>query len=253
MILENVDRRVLGAFRCVDAVTKAPVLDSLIVQSDQLDLRRNASQMWVVFDAPGMHGLTTQFDVTSPWPAASGFEVSIRTLGKEYLPRRASVNVPRKLAPIADPDSVMRPQDIVLYPAPTASTLPNWALVRAWAGKNNTSEGLPWAVVRVTRNSDSALLATGITNQNGDALLSIPGLGISASQNGGAAVSEPTIDTTVTAFWDPDSQGRPASWMPNPDVILNDLANPKWKTFTYPQPVKTGRGTLSNLKLPVPV
>lgn len=253
MILENVDRRVLGAIRCVDAVTKAPILDSLVVQSDQLDLRRNASQVWVIFDAPGMHNLTTQFDLTTTWPAGSAFEISIRSINQRYLPRRANVNVPGKLKAKDDPGPAMAPQDIVLYPSPTAGALPNWAQVRVWVGKNNTTEGLPWAVVRVTHNSDNTLLATGVSNSNGDALLSIPGLGISASTNGGAAVSEPTIDATVAAFWDPGSQGQPASWMPNPDVILNDLVNTKWKTFTNPQPVKIGRGTVSNLKLPMPV
>jgi len=249
---EDVERRVLGAFRCVDAVTRIQVMDPVVVQSDQLDVRRNASQMWVVFDAPGMYELTTQFEVTSAWPAARGFEVSVRSISRRYLPRRANVNVPRKLAAMSDPDSIMVPQDVVLYPAPTASTLPSWALLRVWVTRNNSDEGLAWAVVRVTRSSDQSLLATGMSNENGDALLAVPGLGVSASQNGGGAVSESTIDVDVAAFWeDPGQQKRPASWIPDPDVILNDLGNSKWKKFALPQPVKIGRGTLSKLKLPI--
>lgn len=261
MIVEMVDRRVLGALRCVDAVSKAQVLEPLLVESDQLRLRRNASQLWVVFDGPGMHDVTTQFELTSQWPNPSDFQVSIRSISGRYLPRRASVRMPRTLDTVADPnappppspDSIKVPLDITLYPAPTASTFPNWALVRAWVTKNNSPEGLPWAVLRLTRNSDKSLITTGVANEKGDALLAIPGLGISASQNGGGAVTEPTIDATLTAYWDPGNQSQPASWMADPDVILNDLANPKWKTFVFPQPVKIGRGTLSKIKLPIPV
>lgn len=232
MILENVDRRVLGAFRCVDAVSKAHILEPMTVQSKQLDLRQNASNIWVVFDASGMHDLTTQFDVTSPWPAPTSWEVSIRSSSRRYLARRADLKMPRKLAPTSDPDSVMVAQDVVMYPAPTASPLPNWALVRASVTRIGTTVGLPWAVLRVTRDSDQAELATGMSNENGDALLAIPGLGIAASQNGGGAVSEPTIDATVTAFWDPSISTQPKPWVPNPDLILNDLANATWKKFS---------------------
>jgi hypothetical protein len=253
MIVEDVDRRILGAFRCIDAVSNTPVLDAVTVQSDQLDVRRNASQIWVVFDAPGLHELTTEFDVKSPWPAPLPFNVSIRSISRRYLPRKATIKVPRKLAPMGDPSSVMVLQDVVMYPSPTATTLPNWALVRASVTKNNTNEGLPWAVVRITRNTDQTVLATGIANEHGDALLAVPRLGISVNQNGGGAVTEPTFDVTITALWDPGNQGKPASFVADPDVILLDLNNTKWKKFSLAQPVKIGRGTLSNVKLPIAV
>jgi hypothetical protein len=249
MRLENLDRRVLGSFRCVDAVSQAPVLETVTVRTEALDVRRNASAFYVIFDAPGMHALTTQFNVTSPWPAPATFEVALQPGSQRYLPRRAQLKMPRKLAAMSDPDSVMLAQDVVLYSAPAAPVLPNWAVLRIAVRKAGTDAGLPWAVLRVTRDSDGSVLATGMSDVRGEALLAVPGLGQSANQNGGGAVVATVIDTTVTAFFDPQNLNQPKDWLPDPDVVLQNLANPALKKAT--QAAKIGRGTMSSLTIPI--
>ena len=105
---ESVDRRVLGAFRCVDAVTGTSVLNALSVATSQVLVRPNRSSIYVIFNAPGLDALTAQFDPTLPWPAPATFEVSIQDPSRRYLPRRANVEAPRKLPPPVDPTQPVR-------------------------------------------------------------------------------------------------------------------------------------------------
>ncbi len=67
---ENLDRRVLAGFRCIDAITSRSVLQPLSVTAPQLALRRNHSGIFAVVDAPGFTALTKQFlaPAVSSWP-----------------------------------------------------------------------------------------------------------------------------------------------------------------------------------------
>jgi hypothetical protein len=250
MILENVDRRVLGALRCVDAVSRTPIEEFVAVHSSTLDIRRNSSGSYVVFSAPGMRPFTTQFDVTPPGPAATPFEVMIEPASARYLPRRARVGMPRTVK-LDDSNSVMVPQDIPVYMAPAAPLQPNWAVVRIAVKKGATDERLAWTVLRITRNSDGAVLATGMSDQRGEAVLAVAGLGQSANQNGGGAVVATTVDATVTALFDPTNLQQPKDWLPDPDTVLQNLGAAALKKKT--KGVKIGRGTLSVLTMEINV
>src|SRR5262249_22830422 len=145
------------------------------VVSRELDIRRNASGFFVVFDARGLHQRTTEFDVdeTTPWPAPKPFDVEVRPDGYRYLPRRATVNMPRKPAPMTDAASSMIPQDVTLFLGPTAVVGVNWAVVRASVRQGNTEVAAPWSVLRLVRDSDSAVLATGMSDRAGEAVLAV--------------------------------------------------------------------------------
>ena len=110
-VLGLIDRRVLGAFRCVDAATSQQVQQRVRAASTALDIRRNASGFFVVFDAPGLRDLTTQFDIdpAKTWPAPQAFEAWLWPSGHQYLPRRATINMPRNPAPMTDAASSMIP------------------------------------------------------------------------------------------------------------------------------------------------
>ena len=71
---EYVGRRALGGVQCVDSVTKASILDPLMVTSDQLTMRPNRSGVFVVWDGPGLHQATTFVPPTS-WPPPADYEM----------------------------------------------------------------------------------------------------------------------------------------------------------------------------------
>ncbi|MEP7306021.1 MAG: hypothetical protein ABJA98_10935 [Acidobacteriota bacterium] len=250
-VLDTVDRRVLGAFRCVDAFSRQSVLDPLAVGGRALDIRRNASGVFVVFQALGLRDLTLQFNPTAPWPSARAFEVTIVPAGARYFARRAQLSLPRKPTPVNDPDSSMRPQDVTLFPGPAAVLGFNWAVVRVSVTKGVSRIGVPWAMLRLTRDSDAAVLATGMSDRQGEAVLAVPGIGQSASVSDEGDVMTTTVAATVTAYVDPDNFIRSDTWLPDPDDVLNDLDNPVLKTLT--QAVKIGRGTQSHFEMPIAV
>jgi len=215
---ESVDRRVLGGFVMVDAITNASVTSALSVTSTQLKLRANRSGIYAIFDAPGFSALNTQFiPVTAQWPAsaaaAPSFEVSVQDPTLRYLPRRAQVGAPQPLA------SLGTPQRVALYPSASAGVALNWAVIRA-AVTGSKGQGLPWAVVRALK-SDNSVAATGVTDARGEALLAVPGLGAQISDSGSGPVTVGTTAVTVQAWFDPSVLKQPAGWIPNPDDILN--------------------------------
>ena len=262
---ESVDRRVLGAFQCVDAITNKSILDGLSVAAPQLSVRPNRSAIYVIFNAQGLDALTTQFDPTSPWPAPSTFEVSINDPNRRYLPRRAMVRAPQKLPPpvdasqpfdpakvLSDPAVVFNPQRVQLFPSPAAPLSPNWAVIHISAVSGSTpSKGLPWAVVQVSRSDNNAMLARTVTDARGEGLLAIPGLGPEVSGSDTGAVTKATVAVTVTAWFDPSVLNQPSEWIPNPDDILNNLASASLKSGTLTTQIGPGQTVNRSLAISV--
>jgi hypothetical protein len=147
----------------------------------------------------------------------------------------------------------MIPLKISLYLGPAAPLLPNWAIVRVAVKKAGALTGgsLPWTVLRITRDSDAQELAVGMTDRRGEGVLAVPGQGQGANQNGGGAVVATTVDATVTAFFDPGNLQQPDSWLPDPDVVLDDPGAGTLKKTSAA--VKLGRGTLSVLSMEINV
>lgn len=268
---QSIDRRVLGAFRCVDAITRRSVSDGLSVTSTQLTLHPNRSAIFVIFNAPGMDALTSEFDPPT-WPTPSTFEVSIQDANRRYLPRRAKVQAPRKLPAkpfdpatvLNDPDVIFNPQSVDLFPTPAATLSPNWAVIHISVVNGDTPpKGLPWAVVRVTRSDNNALLAQTVTDRRGEGLLAIPGLGPEVSGSDSGAVTQATVAVTVTAWFDtstpvplfdPSVPDRaPSGWFPNPDDIFSNLASDSLKKGTLTPPTQIGPGQTLNRSLAISV
>jgi hypothetical protein len=240
---ESVDRRALGAFRCVDSVTGTAILDALAATSDSLVLKPNRSRLYVIFNGPGFSPLTAQFlPAAATWPPPASFEVLVRDPQGRYLPRRATVQVPQKLAPASDPASVFNPQTVTMFRSSSAPVLPNWAVMRVSVARSGTdpAQGLPWSIVRVTRTSDNTVLATGMGDARGEALLAVRGIGVQVSGNGGGAVVASTVDVSVDVWFDPGVLEQPAGWVPNPDEVLSNLAAPQLKHAA--QAAKLGAG-----------
>jgi hypothetical protein len=220
----QVDRRVLGGFLFLDAITGASVTDPLAVSNTSLTLRVNRSGIYAIINAPGFSNLNTEFDPQPDWPAADGplFEITVQDRSLQYLPRRAQVAAPQSLASLATP------QKVALYPGPSSHVEPNWAIIRA-SVSDGSGAGLPWAVLEAIR-SDNSVAATGMTDARGEAMLAVPGLGLQVSADSSGAVTETTQPVTIQAWFDPTTLQQPAGWIPNPDDILNNLSSTSLKT-----------------------
>jgi hypothetical protein len=245
---ENVDRRVLAGFRCVDAITSLSILSPLSVTAAPLVLHRNQRGVFGVMDAPGLTALTNEFLSPSPssWPAPSLYEITIQDPSLRYLARRAKIAAPQPL-PVNPPPApsgaatppVTTPQQVTMYPTTAAPVGPNWAVLRVLVVSNATPPApLPWAVIQVQGVVSPA--PSGLTNLNGEALLAIPGLGLKLSSSSTGAVTEATVAATVTAFFDPATLTQPRGWVPNPDDILANPSSPAWKSAS--QSVQLGSG-----------
>jgi len=263
---ESVDRRVLGAFRCVDAVTGKSVLDGLSVATSQLSVRPNRSAIYLIFNGPGLDALTMQFDPAAPFPAAAAFEISIQDPRRRYLPRRAKVQAPQKLPPpvdpsqpfdptkvLSDPAVVFNPQPVQLFPSPAAPVAPNWAVIHVSVSRSGVTppKGLPWAVVQVARTDNKTLLATTVADARGESLLAVPGLGPEVSGSDTGAVTQATVAVTVTAWFDPSVLNQPSGWIPNPDDMLNNLASASFKTGTLTTQIGPGQTVNRSLAISV--
>jgi hypothetical protein len=132
------------------------------------------------------------------------------------------------------------PQQVTLFSGPAAPVSPNWAVVRASVVSNATPPvPLPWAVLQVLNGA--TVLATGVSDPNGEALLGIAGLGLQVSSSAGGPVTEVTTAVTVQVWFDPNNLTQPADWIPNPDDILQSLSSPSWKTATASAQIGPGQ------------
>ncbi|MGA6972452.1 MAG: hypothetical protein WBY93_12525 [Candidatus Binatus sp.] len=293
-MIENVDRRVLAGFRCVDAMTGRSILAPLAVTTAPLVITRNRSGIFAVSDAPGLHGLTTQFLAPASWPAPSSYQITIQDPALRYLPRRAQIIAPQPLPPAvplgsaaqpspttttssttttttaapattapatttpppattaqgstAQTSSGIVPQDVYLYPTPAAPVAPNWALIRASVVSSaNPPAPLPWTVIQVSGVGNPP--PTAITNQAGEALIAIPGLGLELSSSSTGSVTETTTPATITAWFDPSVLSQPAGWVANPDDILTNLSSAQWKSASQSVQLGPGQTVYANLTI----
>jgi len=254
---ENVDRRILGAFVCVDAITGSSIVPPMQVSAPGWKVKPNRSGSYVIFSGPGMDALTDEFVPEGTWPTPVSLEVTLLDPNRRYLPRRVNVQAP--LAVPASPPAftalsgVFAPMKVAMYPTPAGAVGPNWATIHASVVKSGTTppQGLPWAVLRVVRNSDNAVLAVAQTDTNGEALVAVVGLTVKANAEGGGPVTIATTAATITAYFDPSVLSEPSGWTPNPDDILNNLSNAGLKSTS--SAVQLGPGQESSLSFAITV
>jgi hypothetical protein len=255
-VIENVDRRILGAFVCVDAITGSSVVPAIPVTAPEWTVKPNRSGVYVIFNGPGFNSLTDEFIPSGTWPAPAHFEVSLKDPSLRYLPRRVKVQAP--LAVPAYPPvpatltGVFSPQQIPVYPSAAAALGSNWASIHASVTRQGTTppKGLPWAVLQVIRDSDSKVLATSQTDANGEALLAVVGLTVQAN-TGGGPVTISTVAATITVYFDPSVLSQPTGWIPNPDDILNNLSNPALKSSSQAVQLTSGQELAMSFSLTV--
>jgi hypothetical protein len=111
---------------------------------------------------------------------------------------------------------------------------------------------LPYAIVQVINTDGSAVLATGQTDSNGEALLAVIGPTLQPNPQGGGDVTVSTVSATATAYFLPSNLTQPSGWIPNPDDILHDLTNTALVTSSSPVTFSSGQDQSLNLVLTLP-
>jgi hypothetical protein len=215
-----IDMRVLGAVRLVDALLGTPITDPLaVVAPDGVRILRNRSGVYAIADATNLATYAASFVLPTPPPAGSATLVlTISDPSGRYLARSVSVDVPRDpdLANAAAPSSVFRPVDVAMFASPTARVREGAAALRLSVKRAGSDDGLAYAFVRVTRASDNTVLARGMTDARGEALIGVPGIPVTTWSSGPATpVTTSTVAAHLAACYAPTAAGG----YPDPDQL----------------------------------
>jgi hypothetical protein len=268
MPLERIDQRVLGALRLVDRVIGTPVRRALSVHCDQARLVRNMSGLYVITEAEGLEAHSRSFTAPPDTPPYTPpytpplesltYRFEIRDPKQDYLPRSAALSLPR------DPDpanagteaSLFTPVDLDVYPSSTAPLSANWSSIRASVTRE--SDPLRGALIRIVDPAEETLLASGITDLRGEALVIVPGVPVTKfAEDEGDVETDPedepngesgppvVVNTLPVRLEVSHSNATP--WPVNPDLLEKDHAANRRKTMDLT--LRTGRMERTVIKL----
>ena len=243
---ERVDRRVLGALRCVDATTLMPIDEPLAVSAPGARLLRNRSGLYVI---QSWTRLATHEDVFEAPPAApavgsESLVVDVRDLSGRYLSRRVAIALPRDPTPanLELAGSLFRPVDVPMYPAPSAPTGANWVELRATVRETATGDGLGGALLRVV--SAGTVLARGLTDWRGEAFVPVAGVPITTWSTEPGAVVVTEISASLECYFDAAMGTR------TPTAAVRAGIAPASAPLPDPQAIETGRAALPQSIVP---
>jgi hypothetical protein len=204
MILEQVDRRVLGAIRFLDATTQLTIVAPIVIEALGLKLVRNPRGYYVIFKAPGFENYTQDF-LQPPIASSINIELKVSDPTGQYLPRRKTIGLPRDPTPpnASQTNSLFKPIDVLLFLAPIGQTAIGWAIIRASVTQQGTNRPLSGALLRVLRASDLTHLASGLTDSRGEALVAVTGIPITTWEEQGGPLLTSEIDVILQAIIDP--------------------------------------------------
>lgn len=200
---ERVERRVLGALRCVDAVTGMPLPHPLRVQApDDADVAANRSGLLVVHGWLPLAAHTGAFvEPPAGAPGSAGaLTLTLHDPLGHHLSRRVRLPLPRHTdASLAD--SVFEPLVVPMYPTPSARVSLHWANLRLSLSHTGSGDAMGGVLVRVVR--EGAVLARGQSDWRGEALVPVAGIPVTtwSTEPGAVVVSE--IGVSVEAIADP--------------------------------------------------
>jgi hypothetical protein len=227
VILERDDRRVLGAIRFVDAVVGTPLDRRFRIEraplSQHADVLRNRSGFYVVTSTPTLLAHTDAFRTPPPTPGNGTvtLAMTVHDVERRYLPRRFTIRLPRD--PSAGnaflPSSLFQPVTVELFPSPTAPLQPGWAAIRVSVARAGGGAPLPFTYLRVRATQDDRLLARGVTDERGEALLAVTGIPVTSWGSGAGPVTATRLDARLVAYFDRDAFDEAAGIYPDPDSL----------------------------------
>jgi hypothetical protein len=238
--LERQERRVLGALRCVDATTGVAIVDSLQVVLAGAKVQRNRSGLHVIASAAKLPAHEVAFATPPGQPDVGSVPLSgsIRDLQGRYLPRLVSFALPRDPLPAhADnADSLFTPIDVALYPASAALLGSNWSVLRVSVTENASGDALGGALLRVTQGSK--VLARGLTDWRGEALVTVLGVPVTTWSDDPHAVVVSEINAQLEVVFDAAAGTRVAM-----DAVRGGRP-PALQTLVDPDALEAQRATL---------
>jgi len=247
-VVEHVDRRMLGAFQFVDAVTRLPVAVAAKVEvrraalvngaadtgvplhEGSIQIRQTQSAFHAILRAPFFDAYAASFvdpqDPPETLNRGLRLRLAVTNAGPHYLPREFQFDLPRALDR-TDAESVFRPRTVDLFRAPGAPVLGGWSVLRVRVTQVNTGVPLPGVLVRVFRSprgTSDLPIGLGMSDWHGDlsgeALVAVaglsrfrPGVGINVFETEQAIHFEATRDTDFSGAADqlPDLGGSPSA------------------------------------------
>jgi len=209
--LERIESRVLGALRCVDAATGADIATPLHLGAldGTATFTRNTSGLQVITAWAPLAAHRDAFEQPPAVPAigSQSLGIAIDDPSGRYLPRIATIALPRDPDPEAEPDeSLFHPIVVPMYPAAAAAVGPNWSVLRVTLSEDGSGDALGGALLRVLRNGD--VLARGMTDWRGEALVAVVGVPVMTFGDDDNAVIVDAINVTLEAVFDPDAGSR---------------------------------------------
>lgn len=205
-VIDAADRRILGAFQLVDAVTRLPInravtvrtLDAVLVRpgpdiavpvtENSARIRQNQSGIYIVLRAPFFDDYTNAFTTAQNPPETDLGPLRLRLGVAEqtpsYLPQAFSIDLPRSLDP-NDANTVFDPVAVALLRSPSAPVQHGWAVLRVRVTETGSDpiNPLPGVLVRVFRSPRAAEdepIGLGMTDWRGsirgEALVPITGI-----------------------------------------------------------------------------
>ncbi len=241
---EQVDRRILGAVRPVDAVTGTPILAPLRIEGTGLTLRRNRSGHYAIMAADGLGDHLTAFDDPPAAPPAESltFALTVEDPRGAWLPRRLAIALPRPWNPAGGIHDLMQPVAVPLAPSAARSPSPGWAVVLAIV-TDTGGDPVRGALVEVLPEGGGDRLGWGITHARGEALVPVPGLpAFREIENDPDDDEDDDIEivTAQTAVTVRATALPGGAWPVDPDVLGAGGAALRSATLT-PLPITPGR------------
>jgi hypothetical protein len=234
--LERVEWRVLGALRAVDAATGTPIAHALRVDAPGATFTRNRSGLYVLRRWRPLAAHESEFlaPPATPAPGSLALNMIISDPTGTYLPVAASLRLPRVNDPAGEtsPESLFRPHDVALHRSAAAPVGENWAVLRASVTATGSGDALGGALLRVVSNG--SVLARGLTDWRGEALVAVVGVPVTTFSEAPDAVVVTEINVTVQAAFDPARgtrtpaadvrAGRPPAQVPVVDPLALDAS-----------------------------
>jgi len=213
LLLEGDVRRVWAALRFVDAASSQPVDGALDVHAAGARWLRNRSGLHVLMqiDEPAARrgefaAYEESFDAV-PDLAPLTLEARVADPLGRYLPRRFAIELPRTDAPR------FQPQDVRLDPAPAASLLPTWAVLRI--SLRHAGQPAAHVALRLQAPGGGRLFGRGASDARGEALVVAAGIA-QLSVGDGAVVVQREVSAELVASFDP---AAPPGRIPDPDTL----------------------------------
>ena len=251
---EPVEQSAIAALRCIDGATRVPIDGPLDVEVARSTVRRNRSGLYVIASAAALPGFDAAFPQQPADPPIGSLSLRavLRDPTGRYLPRSASIALPRDPSPAnaAQASSLFRPLDLAMYAGSAAPTEVNWSVLRVSVSDSASGDALGGVLLRVLQGA--VVLARGMTDWRGEALVAVPGVPVTTwSDDPNAVVVDAinaqldvTADTTAlqrVAIADVRA-GRPPASPPvsDPDA-LEAAAGPGFRRQVLAVVLRAGR------------